>query len=468
MRCVLFLQGPCTPLWRELAHGFEQSGARVRKIHVSPADAAFWLPRVGSFYLGRFAGWRAFLARRLAAWGVTDIVAYADRQPYHVVAQELAAASGVRFWVVENGYLRPDWLTLERDGMSAYSRLPDDPQTIRARAEGLEMPDLEVRYRHDMATEMACELLYHGMNTVLRPLAPFFRSGRAVNALFEHAVGTPHAWRRDRLEREAVATTEALWASGAPYVVMPLQLQTDQAILANSPFAHLSQAIERTIASFARCASADMRLVFKQHPHDNDWENWPKRVADAARGVGVSDRVLFLDGGDLEGLLRRARGCVTVNSTSGLQALRLLCPTAVLGVAVYDMPGLTHGGGMAGRSDTPVVERTQDVDGRADPRVKPGDCHDGGDEDGDGEDGTDAKLDRFWVDPDPVDAGLLDAFLRVLAHEAQVKGSFYDPAGRAAAVAEIVRRVLAAPPDGAEPRPAPRLRRLKPNFAAAT
>jgi hypothetical protein len=121
-----------------------------------------------------------------------------------------------------------------------------------------------------------------------------------------------------------------------------------------------------------------------------------------------------------------------------------------------------------GLSGVGRVEMTQDVDGRADPRVKPGDCHDGGDEDGDGEDGTDAKLDRFWVDPDPVDAGLLDAFLRVLAHEAQVKGSFYDPAGRAAAVAEIVRRVLAAPPDGAEPRPAPRLRRLKPNFAAAT
>jgi capsular polysaccharide export protein len=31
----------------------------------------------------------------------------------------------------ELGYLRPDWLTVEYDGMSTYSRFPRDPSAIR-------------------------------------------------------------------------------------------------------------------------------------------------------------------------------------------------------------------------------------------------------------------------------------------------------------------------------------------------
>ena len=414
MRRILFLQGPCTPLWRELGVAFEQAGAAVRKIHVSPADAAFWWPRRGAWYRGRFSGWAAHLRRRVAAWGVTDIVAYADRQPYHVVAQEVAAALGLRFWVVENGYLRPDWLTLEQGGMTAYSRFPIDPAEIERRAATLPMPDLAIRHRHDMTEELTCEFLYHGLNTVLRPFAPFFRSGRTTNVLFEYLVGIPHGRRLRQLKTEAERLSAVLWASGAPYVVVPLQLQSDQAIRANSPYAHLSEVIDEVVASFAAHAPAETRLVFKQHPHDNNWENWSRHAKRAARRNAVAERVLLLDGGDLDALLRGAKGCVTVNSTTGLQALRALCPTLVLGVAIYDMPGLTH----------------------------------------------QATLDSFWTDPAPVDADLIDAFIRAIAAEIQIKGSFYASQGRAAAVREIVRRVLAAPPASQNAAPPPRLARL--------
>nr|MCU0820769.1 capsular biosynthesis protein [Beijerinckiaceae bacterium] len=52
------------------------------------------------------------------------------------------------------------------------------------------------------------------------------------------------------------------------------------------------------------------------------------------------------------------------------------------------------------------------------------------------------SLDEFWVSPEPVDASLAQDFVKALAATIQVKGDFYDPMGRKAAISEIVRRVL--------------------------
>jgi capsular polysaccharide export protein len=99
----------------------------------------------------------------------------------------------------------------------------------------------------------------------------------------------------------------------------------------------------------------------------------------------------------------------------GLHAIRVGCPTKVLGIAVFDIAGLTH----------------------------------------------QAPLDTFWTAPEPVDAGLAADFVRALAGTIQVKGSFYHPAGQRAGQAEIVRRVAGRTVNepGAFVDPPPRLAR---------
>jgi capsular polysaccharide export protein len=96
-------------------------------------------------------------------------------------------------------------------------------------------------------------------------------------------------------------------------------------------------------------------------------------------------------------MLAESRGVVLVNSTVGLYALRANKPTKALGVAIYDMPGLTD----------------------------------------------QQPLDTFWTQPQPPDPALVDAFVRALARATQLKGSFYNVSGMEAAAAEIVARVLA-------------------------
>jgi capsular polysaccharide export protein len=403
-RRVLFLQGPTSAFWRELAVALEKGGHKTFKIHLALGDQLWWFRRGGVSYRGRFSRWPEFLKDFLIKNEVTDVLYYADRQPYHVVAQDVCRDLGINAIAIENGYLRPDWITFERCGMGAFSFFPAQSDEIRSMAQNCAAPDLETRYRHGFAWEIFNEVMYHGFNYLYRPLFPFYKSGRYYDLFAENFTGLYHLFGKAKRNAYANTVTEDLIRRGREFFVVALQLQGDKQIKDNSPFRHLGEMIDLVITSFTAHAAPDTMLIFKQHPHDNGGENWPIRIAKSAARHRVSDRVLCIDGGDLYGMLRVANGCITVNSTVGLHALRVNCPMKVLGIAIYDIPGLTH----------------------------------------------QANLDTFWQAPEVIDTALCDDFIKLLAATIQVKGSFYDKAGRAAAIRTIIERLeddLAALPN---------------------
>ncbi|TYO90516.1 capsule biosynthesis protein [Oceanicella actignis] len=398
-RRVLLLQGPPSPFWRELAGAFEAAGHEALHVAVCTADRVYWGRRPTASYRGRFAGWRRWLEDFVARRGVTDILYYADRNPYHVVAAELAEERGLRAHALEFGYLRPDWLTLERVGMGAYSRFPDDPDAIRAiaervRAEGF-APDMKTRHPHPFVQEAFNEVSFNLLNSLFFWPYPFYRMDRLYHPLLDFISWLPRLARRRRAEAHAREVTRACAARAFEYDLFALQLQSDYQIRDNCGYAGLEDAIEEVVASFARHAPPARRLVVKQHPLDNGLENWPARVARAAAAHGVAERVTTIDGGDLNALIEAAHGVIVVNSTVGLHAIRAGRPTAALGAAVFDVKGLTHQG----------------------------------------------PLDAFWREAAAPDRALTRDFVLALAATIQVKGSFYQPAGRARAQAEIVARV---------------------------
>jgi capsular polysaccharide export protein len=396
-RSILFLQGPSSPFWSELARAFEAAGHATHRIHCNMGDFVFWRRFVGTHYRGRIANFGAFLESYIVKRGITDILYYGDRLPYHAIANKIAQARGINAIAVENGYLRPDWITLERGGMGIFSHFPNDPAAIRAIAAAVPAPDLAVRHRYGFEAEMVWEYTYHFFALFYRPLYPFHDAGKYNNPFRELWSGLPHYFTRKPREAAASARIEQLAIGADPYFIVALQLQGDQQIQANSPYRELSTMIGEVIGSFARFAPKNARLVFKQHPHDDNLLRWSELVPARAAEAGIAARVDFLDGGDLSRLLSQAAGAVMVNSTVGLHSIRAGCPTKILGIAVYDMPGLTHQG----------------------------------------------PLDDFWQSPQRPDAELAEAFVRAIAATIQIKGSFYEKAGRERAIAEIVRRVSA-------------------------
>ncbi len=396
-RCFLFLQGPPSFFSAELASELARRGHRILRVNLCTGDRLFW-PRRGALnYRGRFDDWEAYLRDLVRREGVTDILYYADRLPYHAVAADVARSLKINAITYEFGYLRPDWITLEHGGMSAYSHFPQDPDTIRTLAKDLPQPDLDVHYAFPHQIEAAYEVFYNLSSYFGRILYPFYQSDRIYNPLVEYASHIPRLLSGGLQKRRSDKAIDALVDSDAPFYLFPLQIQSDYQLRKNSPFAHQNQAIELTIKSFAENASEDAHLVIKQHPLDSGYEGWKGTIKAVAQRHGVAKRVDFIKAGDLGKLLRHAKGTVLINSTVGVHALRHGCPVKVLGIATYDIEGLT----------------------------------------------TQRPLDEFWQSPHQPDSGLCDDLVRLWGNSIQVKGNFYTRAGRKAGVANLAERLCA-------------------------
>lgn len=410
---VMLLQGPPSPFARELGAALAARGHHVTRVLLSFGDWLFGRGAGAVLWRGRFEEWEAWVEARMRAEGITHLVYYADRQPHHVAAQRAARRLGVCCVSYENGYLRPDWILVEEGGQGAFSHFPADLALVKRLAAGLPEPEMQRRYGHGFASEAVAEVACHLGNWLFAPVFPGFRADRAVNPVLEYLSYLPRhvqAWRGAGAADRAVAR---LIAEGRRFHLIALQMAGDYQIRANSAYADLRDFLAEVIASHARHGPAGGLLVVKRHPMDNGRINWPRVVARMARRAGVADRVLFLDGGDLGLLLRHAAGCVVVNSTVGLHALRAGCPVLCRGIAVYGMAGLTHQGG----------------------------------------------LDGFWTAPERPDPEGVAALVRLMAAAIHVRGDFLAPEGRRAAVKAMVARLEAglARPFGAFVPVPPRL-----------
>lgn len=395
-RVFLFLQGPSSSLFAKIGKELAQHGHKCLRINLSIGDRLFWWQPGARNYRGSFQDWGSFISLYLNQNGVTDLILLGEERPYHKVAVAAAKALGVEITVIEMGYLRPDWVTIERDGMSSNSRFPNDPAIIRQAAAGLAAPDYSIIYNQTFLTEAILDVTYNLPNAALWFLYPGYRRHALYHPIVEYAGWIRRLLGAKRRRTEAVEQIEELLRQGHPYYLYPLQLETDYQLRAHSPYRCQSEAIEHVLSSFSAHAAGDTHLVIKVHPLDNGLVDWAGEIERIANRLGIGARVRFLDGGDLGLLIGQSLGQVTVNSTTALHGLRRGVPAMVLGAAIYDVAGMTHQTG----------------------------------------------LDKFWTDPQRPDMALTCDFYRLLASSIQVKGNFYSRQGTAAAARGIADRLM--------------------------
>lgn len=392
LRRFLLLQGVCSPFFACLAERLIREGHCVHKINFNGGDAAYWRGMPARSFRGPVTDLPVFLKSTFQEHQISDIVLFGDRRPVHTSAVELAQSSGIRVHVFEEGYFRPHWVTLERDGVNAHSLLPRDPVWYRVtgkRLGTLSAPEtfrstLRVRATHDVLYHLASlsnPLLYPGYRTHAPHVAPVMYAGfvrRYISNLY-------HA------KRDATVIA-ALIAGRRPYYLLPLQLNSDAQIRDHSSFRDMPEVMAYVMASFARQAPPGSRLVIKNHPLDMGLVSYPRIIAGLARQFGVAGRVDYLETGNLEALVQHARGTVTVNSTVGGVALQFGCPTTTLSDPIYNLTGLTFQG----------------------------------------------ELDHFWQHGEPPDQELFHCFRTTVIQATQINGGFYCKRGIELAVQNAV------------------------------
>ena len=340
MRRFLFLQGPHGPFLSQLARALRATGADVHRIGFNAGDRAMWRGPGFTGFHGAREDWPAFLADTCARHGITDLLCYGSTRWMHRDAAAFARASGLRLHLVEEGYLRPFWITYERDGANGDSLLASLSLADMARALDTaptalhEAPD---RWG-DLRAHMVWGAAYHAALLAGRRHWPAFTPHRSPGPAAEARL---HLRKLATLPLRMLArrhATARLLGTARPYHLVLLQLAHDANFLDHSPFRDQAGLIDLVLAGFATGAPAHHVLAFKAHPLEDGREPLRPLIDRLARAHGLSDRVVFLPGGKLGPLLDHARTAVTVNSTSAHQALWRGLPLKALGRSVYDRP----------------------------------------------------------------------------------------------------------------------------------
>jgi capsular polysaccharide export protein len=375
---VLLLMGPIGNFFSRLAKYFNQQGVRVYKINF-PLMFELFFPKhlcKTDYFNESIELWPSYLSSYLKVNQIKHIFMSADFYKHHQVAIELSQTLGIDAYVFELGYVRPNFVTLEKERVNARSnlnqltdefikRLPEEEAFLEAEENcgpywrKLFMPICFIQ-----------QTLNHRYKIIETPHKSNPKARYLLNQLWGSLL-KPFYALSERGINQRIEGIESLF-------FVPLQVESDSQITMSSPYSDITSFIREVLASFSAFASREDVLVIKHHPADRGYTNFKKTIEKLSQKFIVQDRVFYVHDSDISMLLSKAKGAVTINSTVGLDCLKASVPLKVMGSTFYDREGLTHQG----------------------------------------------SLDDFWGAPQPVDPSLFRKFYNHMVRTTQINGHF--------------------------------------------
>ncbi|WP_085248736.1 capsule biosynthesis protein [Gilliamella mensalis] len=374
---ILLLQGPIGPFFKNVAAWLQNSGCNVYKINLNGGDEYFYPHDSVSFYESIDA-FPQFLKDYIRQHTIDAIVVFGDCRIYHKIAKSIVESnSNLSFWVFEEGYFRPHYITFEKNGVNGFSLIPKNHDFYQS----IEITSIDESKNKCHYYSMA----YFG---IIYYIFIFFKKYKYSNYVHHRKTSLSFyasRWTLALIRKFKAKLTHPKLIKNIinndykPFYIFPLQCNEDFQIQVHSHYHSMKSYIFRVIRSFSLFADKKNYLLIKHHPMDDGFHNYARLIKKLANRYGVSQRVIYIHGIPMPILLRKAIGLVTVNSTCGLSALIHGLPVIALSNAHYDIKGLTFQEG----------------------------------------------LNRFWKEGKKPDTQLFERYRSYLYNKSQIKGSIY-------------------------------------------
>ena len=340
---VLLLQGPVGAFFKRFAFDLNQAGANVHKINFNGGDLFFY-PNDSVNFRKSLDEWPEYFSEFIEIHKINVLLLFGDCRKHHSIAHSIAQEKGIEIGVFEEGYMRPDFITLEHTGVNGFSSLPKNPDFYYS------LDDADVLLPHTEKVDNAFwhtawyAMLYYLSSVLLSPLFPHYQHHRPLE-LFEITYWIKSIYRKQYYKFKEFGLQDYLSQKmSKEYYLVPLQIATDSQIHQHSRYDSLYEFIKKTISSFSKYTHDDTLLVIKHHPLDRGYHNYQSFIERKALQYGVKCRVYYIHDQHLPTLLDHALGVVLINSTVGLSALYHNTPVKAMCRPVYDIPGLTYQG----------------------------------------------------------------------------------------------------------------------------
>ena len=338
----LFLMGPIGSFFSRLSNYLEENNVRTYKISFPLYEYGFPKSRLIKYHKD-ISLFKNFLKKILIEKKIKHIFMYGNvfiphRHALCLVEELKKEDLYVNTHIFELGYLRPNFVTLENNGINYSSNF------IKSREFYLKQDSYQVFPIPKKHSHFRIRKIWKTISFINH----CFKTYKIVQNEHKLQPKPIYIWYQIKgfflkfffRLTEYKLKKKCLFEKKFFLVVM--QVSTDSQLTEGSDIKDNKKFIFNVIKDFAK-ANVDFNLVFKHHPRDRGYKNYFRLIEKLSKEFGVYKKVFYIHDYFLSKLFQNSncKGTVLINSTVGYQSLYHSIPLKSLGVAPYNIEGLS-------------------------------------------------------------------------------------------------------------------------------
>jgi capsular polysaccharide export protein len=387
MHCFL-LQGPVGPFFNTLYSTLASQGWDVTQICLNGADKVF-SSKTHTTWTGD-TRWILWFDELITLKKPDVVILFGAERPAHKKAIRIAKAHKIPVLCLEEGYIRPGYITAEWGGNNHISPLQN--KNIR---DYTSSPLFKTPYTDStgMGPLLGWSALYYTARTLF--------SRPSQRRLYHKKFFGPAEvlrWSLNYIKKSVNEKKDAqtlISIKEKEYDVVTLQVPGDKSLVEGGDGWTTGRLIIDTLHSFKSHAPSTRHIIFKLHPLGRGHDKSEYQINDLALDLEIQDRVHIIYTGPLAPVLKNARGLIAITSTSSISSIEKGKITLVLGKGITRKPEIALCG----------------------PSV--------------------SKINSFWTSPFTPQQNHINTFMKMVKSEALLPGDYYTKKGRERAATEI-------------------------------
>ena len=338
----LFLVGPIGTFFSRLSNYLEKNNIRTYKISFPLYEYGFPKSRLIK-YDKDISLFKKFLKKILIDKEIKHIFMYGNvliphRQTLSLVEELKKEDLNVNTYIFELGYLRPNYVTVENEGINYSSGFIKSKEFYLKQDsyQGFPIAKKHARFRIRKIWK-AISFINHCFITYKIAQSEHKLQPKPIYIWYKiKGFFLKFFFRLTEYRLKKKCFFERNFFLGV------LQVSTDSQLKEGSDIKDNNKFIYKVIKDFAK-ANVDCNLVFKHHPRDRGYTNYFNTIEKLSKEFGVYEKVFYIHDDFLSKLFQNpnCKGTVLINSTVGYQSLFHSIPVKSLGITPYNIEGLT-------------------------------------------------------------------------------------------------------------------------------
>jgi capsular polysaccharide export protein len=342
---ILLLQGPIGPYFFQLSKFLQKQGKGVYKLNFNGGDVFYYPPDSLTInYFGNTEKFSDYLTEFVRTNKIDAVVCFGHKRIYHDIAKQVCKDTGdlINFWSFEEGYLRPYYITFEKWGVNSASVLPRDAQSYLDNESDIPRMREPRSLVASFSSRFWLAMHYYMAMYFCRQKFKSYIHHRDYKVLNYMAAWATSGWRKWAYKPKEYLLAKSIESDDFPeFFIVPLQVHNDSQVKSFGCAKNVPAFVRNVLRSFAKGANKEVHIIFKHHPMDRGFNHYGELIRKLSKKYGIEDRVHYVFDIPMPIFLRKAKGMVVINSTSGLSALLHNLPVKALGQAPYSFEGLT-------------------------------------------------------------------------------------------------------------------------------